>query len=66
MYIVYKIFIRIVATIVQQEDLPNSCQYMVLSDHLDMVRVQLRATWVKTRKANDDVIQDRVSKTINP
>ena len=49
----------------QQEDLPNSCQYMVLSDHLDMVGVQLRATWVQTRKANGDKIQDRVSKTIN-
>ena len=29
----------------QQEDLPRACQYFVLPDHLDMVGVQLRATW---------------------
>ena len=50
----------------QQEDLPPSCQYLVLSDHLDMVGVELRATWTQTRKANGDIIQDRVSNTINP
>ena len=27
----------------QQEDIP--CQYMTISDHLDMVGVELRATW---------------------
>ena len=50
----------------QQEDLPANCQYLVLSDHLDMVGVQLRATWTQTRKANGDIIQERVSNTINP
>ena len=50
----------------QQEDLPYSCQYLVLSDHLDMVGVQLRATWTQTRRANGDIIQDRIYKTINP
>ena len=49
----------------QQEDLPNACQYMVLSDHLDMVGVQLRATWTQTRKVNCDIVQKRVSTTIN-
>ena len=34
----------------QQEDLPPSCQYMIISDHLDMVGVQLKATWTQTRK----------------
>ena len=48
----------------QQEDLPRTCQYMILSDHLDMVGVQLQATWTQTRKANCDIIQKRVSDTI--
>ena len=50
----------------QQEDLPTACQYFVLSDHLDMVGVQLRATWTQTRKVNGDIIQERVSNTIKP
>ena len=50
----------------QHEDLPVACQYFVLSDHLDMVGVQLRATWTQTRKANGDIVQLRVSNTINP
>ena len=49
----------------QQEDLPRSCQYMMLSDHLDMVGVQLRTTWTQTRKANFDMVQERVSSTVN-
>ena len=49
-----------------QDDLPDDCKYFVLSDHLDMVGVQLRATWIQTRKANGDIIQQRVSSTINP
>jgi hypothetical protein len=39
---------------------------MVISDHLDMVVVELRHTWTQSRKANGDIIQDRISKTINP
>ena len=39
----------------QQEDIP--CPYMSISDHLDMLGVELRATWVQTRNA-------RVEKTI--
>lgn len=49
----------------QQEDLPPACQYMIISDHLDMVGVQLKATWSQTRKANGDIVQQRVSNTIN-
>ena len=45
----------------QQEDIP--CQYMTISDHLDMVGVELRATWSHTRKANGDFVQSRVSST---
>ena len=50
----------------KQVDLPDVCQYFVLSDHLDMVGVQLKSTWTQTRKANGDIIQERVSNTINP
>ena len=32
-----------------QEDIP--CNYMTISDHLEMVGVELRATWAQTRKA---------------
>ena len=49
----------------QQEDLPLTCQYMIISDHLDMVGVQLQATWTQTRKCNGDIVQQRVSNTIN-
>ena len=50
----------------QHEDLLVAFQYFVISDHLDMVVVQLRATWIQTRKANGDIIQQRVTNTINP
>ena len=53
-------------TSLKQTDLPLNCQYLVLSDHLDMVGVELRATWTQTRKANGDKIQEKVSKTIGP
>ena len=50
----------------RQDDLPPSCNYMVISDHLDMVGVELRHTWTQTRKVNGDAIQSRISNTINP
>ena len=50
----------------KKEDLPDSCNYLVISDHLDMVGVELRSTWVQTRKANGDILQKRISNTINP
>ena len=43
-------------TSLKQEDLPPSCSYMVISDHLDMVGIELRSTLTKTRKANGDII----------
>ena len=46
----------------QQEDIP--CPYMTISDHLDMLGVELRATWSQTRKANGDICQTRVKNTI--
>ena len=45
-----------------QADIP--CPYMTISDHLDMLGVELRATWTQTRKANCDIVQDRVEKTV--
>ena len=39
---------------------------MVISDHLDIVGVELHSTWTKTRKSNGDIIQKRVSNTTNP
>ena len=47
----------------QQEDIP--LPYMVISDSLEMVGVELRATWIQTRKVNGDIIQTRVANTIN-
>ena len=51
-------------TTLQQEDIP--CNYMTLSDHLDMVGVTLMASWSKTRKSNGDALQLRVENTIRP
>ena len=47
----------------QQEDIP--LPYMVLSDSLEMVGVELKSTWMKSRKVNGDIIQSRVSNTVN-
>ena len=47
-----------------QEDVP--CPYMVISDHLDMLGVELRATHTQTRKVNGDILQTRVKNTIGP
>ena len=47
-----------------QEDLPVN--YIVISEHLDMIGVKLLATAQKTRKVNCDELQDRVQNTIGP
>ena len=41
-------------------------KYVALSDHLDMVGVQLKATYAQTKKINGDALQDRVSKVVGP
>ena len=46
----------------EQADIP--CPYMAIRDHLVMLGVELRATWNQTRKANCDIIQDRVENTV--
>ena len=48
----------------QQTDIP--CNYMTISDHLDMVGVTLTASWSKTRKVNGDALQLCVKNTIQP
>ena len=45
-----------------REDLPVN--YMVLSDHLDMVGIQLMANYQKTRKLNCDNMQTKVQNII--
>ena len=47
----------------QQEDIPLN--YMVLTDSLDMVGLEMKSTWVQTRKANGDILQTKVSNIIN-
>ena len=46
----------------QQEDIP--CPYMSISDHLEMLGVELKATWTQTSKANGDISQTRFGNTI--
>ena len=46
-----------------QEDIP--LRYLLISESLEMIGVELKATWQQTRKANGDIVQSRVSDTIN-
>ena len=46
----------------QQEDIP--CRNMAISDHLEMLGVELRSTWVQTRKCNGDALQTKVDNVI--
>ena len=39
--------------------------YMILSDSLEMVGVELKSSWVQSRTVNGDAIQARVVSTIN-
>ena len=38
---------------------------MTISEHLEMMGVELRATWTQTRKANGEAVQSRVANTVN-
>ena len=49
---------------VTQTDIP--CDFLTLCDHLDMVGVELRASYSKTRKVNGDQIQERVNNVVGP
>jgi hypothetical protein len=48
----------------QQEAIPFD--FFTLSDHLDFLGVTLKSTYTATRKANGDLLQDRVRNTIGP
>ena len=43
----------------------NNPLFTMLSDSLEMVGVELKATWSETRKANIDIILTRVTNTVN-
>ena len=47
-----------------QEDMPIN--YIAISEHLDMIGVQLKATHTLTRKVNGDSLVDKVKTTIGP
>ena len=47
-----------------QDDIPVN--YIVLSDHLDMVGVELSSIFIQTRKVNCDRVIEKVTKTIGP
>ena len=47
-----------------REDIPVN--YIILSEHLDMIGVKLLSTYQKTRKVNCDELQTRVQNTIGP
>ena len=48
----------------QQEDRP--VHYIAHSEHLDMVGVQLKATYAQTRKVICDTLLEKMSNTIDP
>ena len=50
--------------VLAQEDLPH--QYIKISDHLDFIGVELRATFTQTRKVNGDQLQLRIKNIIGP
>ena len=42
----------------EQEDIP--CPYITISDHLEMLGVELKSSWTQTRKVKGDTVQTRV------
>ena len=44
--------------VLDQSDIP--CNYMTISDHLEMIGVELRATWNQTRRVNGEIVQKRI------
>ena len=45
-----------------QEDIPQ--QYIRISDHLDFLGVELRSTFMQTRKSNGDQLQSSIKNVI--
>ena len=50
--------------VLHHEDLP--IKYITISEHLDMVGVQLTANYSSTRKLNGDKLQEKVKNIIGP
>lgn len=48
----------------EQEDIPYD--FIQISDELDFIGVTLKASYTKTRKANCEVLEDKVNKTVGP
>ena len=48
--------------VLQQEDLP--VKYITISNHLDMVGVQVTATFSQTRQLNGDKVQEKVKNVV--
>ena len=51
-------------TNLRQNMIPHD--FFILSDHLDFLGVILKSTYSLTRKANGDLLQDRIKKVIGP
>ena len=51
-------------TTLRQEDIPF--QYIQLSDHLDFLGIEIKATFTQTRKTNGDQIQTRIRNIVGP
>ena len=49
--------------LLEQADIPLN--YMTISQTLDMVGVELHATWSKTKKANGDYAQEKINSVVN-
>ena len=47
-------------TVLTQDMIPHS--FFSLSDHLDFLGVTLKSTFSSTRRANGDILQDRIKK----
>ena len=50
--------------VLTQEDIPY--QYIRLSEHLDFVGVEIRASFTQTRKANGEMLQTRIRNRVGP
>ena len=48
----------------QKEDLPSACQYIALSDFLDMLGLKLFASFKKTRQICGNELQDKFQRTV--
>ena len=50
----------------QQEDLPQACRYIIFSDHLDMLGLELFASFQKTKKSNGEAVKTKMRNKAGP